>query len=42
MHETGLSKLVHWDNLRDEMGREGEGGFRMGDSVYPWLLHVNV
>ena len=42
MHETGRSGLVHWDDPRDGMGREVEGGFRMGTHVYPWLSHVNV
>ena len=26
MHETGHSKLVHWDNPEDGMGREAGGG----------------
>ena len=28
--------------LRDGMGREVEGGFRMGTHIHPWLIHVNV
>jgi len=35
MHETGHSKLVHWDNPE---GRDGEGGgrgFWMGDTCTP-------
>ena len=24
------------------MGREVEGGFRMGTHIHPWLIHVNV
>ena len=28
--------------LRDGMGREVGGGFRMGTHVHPWLIHVNV
>ena len=43
MHETGHSKLVHWDNPE---GWDGEGGGRgvqdKGTHVYPWLIHVNV
>jgi len=31
MHETGHSKLVHWDG----MGRDVEGGFRIGDTYTP-------
>ena len=27
---------------RDGMGREVGGGFRMGNTVHPWLIHVNV
>ena len=42
MHETGHSGLVHWDDLRDGMGREVARGFRMGAHVHPWLIHVNV
>ena len=33
MHETGHSKLVHWDN--PEGGREVGVGFRMGDTCTP-------
>ena len=34
MHETGHSKLVHWDNPEgwDGMGREVGGGFWIGDT----------
>ena len=42
MHETGRSGLVHWD---DPEGWDGEGGGRGvqdGDTVYLWLIHVNV
>jgi len=28
--------------LRDGTGREEGGGFRIGNTVHPWLLHVNV
>ena len=35
MHETGQSKPVHWNNLRDGMGRELRGGFRMRDTCIP-------
>ena len=28
--------------LRDGMGREGVGGFKMGTHVHPWVIHVNV
>ena len=42
MHETGCSRLVHWDDP------EGWGGGRLeGDSgwrtqAHPWLIHVNA
>jgi len=43
MHETGHSKLVHWDNPE---GRDKEGGGRgVWDGmthVHPWLTHINV
>ena len=43
MHETGHSKLVHWDNPKRW---DGEGGGRgVGDGgthVHPWMIHVNV
>ena len=43
MHETGHSKLVHWDNLE---GRDGEGSgwgvWDGGTHVHPWLTHINV
>ena len=28
--------------LRDGMGREVGGGFKMGTHVHPWVIHVNV
>ena len=28
--------------LRDGMGREVGGGFRMGTHIHPWLIHINV
>ena len=43
MHETGLSKLVHWDSLEGWDGEEGGRGFQDGGThVHPWLVHVNV
>ena len=42
MHETGHSKLVHWDKPE---GSDGEGGGRgslWGTHVNLWLIHVNV
>ena len=43
MHETGHSKLVHWD---DPEGWDGEGGGRGiwdGETrVHLWLIHINV
>ena len=43
MHETGHSKLVHWD---DPEGWDGEGGGREiwdgGTRVHLWLIHINV
>ena len=38
IHETGHSKPAHWDTtLRDGMGREVGGGFRMGDTCTPMV-----
>ena len=37
MHETGCSGLVHWDDLRDGMGREVARGFRMGSTCTPMV-----
>ena len=34
MQEAGQSKLVLWGNQRDGLGREVEGGFRMGGHMY--------
>ena len=36
MHETGHSKLVHWDDPEgwDEMGREVGGGVQDGGHMY--------
>ena len=44
MHETGHSKLVHWDNPE---GWDGEGGRRVegldwGTHLHLWLIHINV
>ena len=43
IHETGHSKLLHWDNSE---GWDGEGSVRgvwdRGTHIYPWLIHVNV
>ena len=43
MHETGHSKLVHWDNPEGWEG-EGVGGVvqEAGIHVHPWVIHVNV
>ena len=43
MHETGCSRLVHWD---DPGGWDGEGSGGGGSGwethVHPWLIHVYV
>ena len=43
MHETGHSKLVHWDDP-EGWDTEGnwEGGSGWGTHVHQWLIHVNV
>ena len=43
MHETGHSKLVHWDNP-EGWDREGDGrGVRDVEThVHTWLTHVSV
>ena len=35
VHETGRSGLVHWDTVRDGMGREVGRRFRMGNTCTP-------
>ena len=35
MHETGCSGPLHGDDPEDGMGREVEGGFRMGNICTP-------
>ena len=42
MHETGCQGWCTGMTLRDGMGREVGGEFRMGTHVHPWLIHVNV
>ena len=42
MHETGHSKLEHWDSPEGWDGREVGGGFGMETHVHPWLTHVGV
>ena len=32
MHETGCSRLVHWDDPDGGMGKEVGGGLRMGNT----------
>ena len=43
IHETALSKPVHWDNPE---GWDGEGGGRgfwgWETHVHPWLIHVYI
>ena len=35
MHETGHSKLVHWDNPEGGDGEGGERGIQDGDTCIP-------
>ena len=35
MHETGHSKLLHWDNPEGWDGEEGGKRFKMGDTCTP-------
>ena len=42
MHETGHSKLVHWDNPEGWDGEAGGGRVGWGTHVQPCLIHVNV
>jgi len=42
MYEAGHSKPVLWDNPDRWGGERGEGGFRMGDTYTPWVIHVNM
>ena len=42
MHEAGHSKLVHWDNPQDGMGKEMGGGSGCGTHVLPWMICVDV
>ena len=39
MHDTGCSRLVHWN---DPEGWDGEGGLGWETHVHPWQIHVNV
>ena len=41
MHETGAQGWCTGMTQRDG-GREVGGGFRMGNTVNPWLIHVSV
>ena len=43
MHETGNSKLLHWENPERWDGEGGDRGIWDGGThVHPWLIHVNV
>ena len=43
MHETGCSRLVHWDDPEEWDGDGGgRGVWNGGTDVHPWLIHVNV
>ena len=37
MQDTGCLGLVHWDDLKDGMGREVGVGFRIGNSCTPMV-----
>ena len=42
-HETGHSKLMHWDNSNGWDGEGGgTGGSGWGTHVHLWLIHVNI
>ena len=42
MHDTGCLGLVHWDNPEGWYGEGGGGVFRIGNTCYPWQIHVDV
>ena len=43
MHDTGCSRLVHWDDPEEWDGEGGgRGGSGWGTHVNPWQIHVNV
>ena len=42
MQDTGCSGLVHWDDPEGWYGREVGGGFRMGNNMNPWRIHIDV
>ena len=42
IQDTGCLGLVHWDEQRDDIGREMGGGSGLGTHVHLWRIHVNV
>ena len=42
MHDTECWGLVYWDDPEGWYGEGGGRGFKMGTSVYPWQIHVDV
>ena len=42
MYEAGHPRLMLWDNSEGWGGEGGERGSGWGDTVYPWLIHVDV
>ena len=40
--KQGTQSWCTGTTLRDGMGRDVEGGFRLGDTCIPWLIHVSV
>ena len=41
--QSQCSDVTQGDKVGREVGREVEGGYRMGGThVYPWLIHVSV
>ena len=42
MGEAGHSKLVLWDHAEGWSGEGGRRGFRIGEGVHVWLVHVDV
>ena len=42
MHETGCSRLMHWDDPEGWDGEGGRWGSGLGTHIHPWLIHINV
>ena len=42
IHDIGCLGLVHWDDPEGWYGEGEGGGFRTGNTLYLWRIHVDI